>query len=882
MKKTITKLIGSVLLMCMVLASACPLTIMAEETTISESNENEKAFSTEQSDQQGEAGAIEVGGQAVSTTSNVIEGVKTGTENLTESPEKKEETAPTSPSETVPLTEGSVQTTKMDADESDAALQSNEDKQAEENKRTALGASASTESAAEEKKNDNTTSLTATEEVGNETSQKEIIDDKSITNNTGMFKAVSAYLMTEGGQEYLVMALSGTGYHELIKGTYEQAIANGDGTAENGNGSWIHGYVNADGKWEFKIPLTAGESYVPIVAVSDDYYTKYLKGKNSLERSFYPRQFTIDREAKKLVTGDYEISLTLTIENNVESFPVKDATLDNVGGPNSNNYKSDLILELGSDSFDKAFVGTAEEAAKAATTIAVKEQTAAIPVKWVKQKGDPTSLVTLLENPFITSWHSVGDGIWYERKLTVSEKDGTLTIDVVTEEDKQDKEEEKDEEKQDEESGEETKPDKQDEEKPDEKKEEEKQDNQDALDGSTAVIDSSTTLPDGVYTPDSFSFSGGSGRAYITCSQVTVTNGQAYAKIAFSSANYGYVKASGGTYYPTIEGGVSTFVIPVQLNQNNTIIGMTTAMSQPHEITYTIFVYIAAAEGKDAADVVNGDTIGEDNKMDETAPTIIGVTGGEEIKLEHAEYLKAFRYENGIVLIEIDRISGTEMESEELPKEDTQSNTDENEETIIDEESGSTQKVKTTADYQMELYQAAVVKYLIVPEGIELPAGLDKKAIIIRLPKNAVYVSSDSLAAEMENLGLLDLIKATGVTEENCKSETLKNLLKEKKVISVGSLTDLNYTELVKAKIDLAIGSTEEILPKQSNADKNVKDYQEQYTKLTERMALLDIPLLLDRAADEKDPKGQQEWLKLLGILFGKEAESNTLIAKGN
>ena len=43
----------------------------------------------------------------------------------------------------------------------------------------------------------------------------------------------------------------------------------------------------------------------------------------------------------------------------------------------------------------------------------------------------------------------------------------------------------------------------------------------------------------------------------------------------------------------------------------------------------------------------------------------------------------------------------------------------------------------------------------------------------------------------------------------------------------------------------------------------------------------MDIPLLIDRSADEKDPKGQEEWLKLYGVLFGKEEEADALITKG-
>ena len=55
------------------------------------------------------------------------------------------------------------------------------------------------------------------------------------------------------------------------------------------------------------------------------------------------------------------------------------------------------------------------------------------------------------------------------------------------------------------------------------------------LSGGTSKVDSATTLADGVYTPDGFSFSGGSGKVTISCSKITVTNGQAYATIAFSS-----------------------------------------------------------------------------------------------------------------------------------------------------------------------------------------------------------------------------------------------------------------------------------------------------------------------------------------------------------
>ncbi len=175
-----------------------------------------------------------------------------------------------------------------------------------------------------------------------------------ITNNTGMFKAETAYLITEGNQEYLLMALSGTGYKELYKGKYEQAVENGDGSADNGNDTWIHFSTNDAGKYEFKIPLNEGESYVPIVAVSNSYYTKYLNGQNTLERAFYPRQVTIDREAKTIVTDDYNERTDFEVTSKIADFKVESTASTNVvGGPNSNGYSVAPTLVMKDTTYDK-------------------------------------------------------------------------------------------------------------------------------------------------------------------------------------------------------------------------------------------------------------------------------------------------------------------------------------------------------------------------------------------------------------------------------------------------------------------------------------------------------------------------------------------------
>ena len=250
-------------------------------------------------------------------------------------------------------------------------------------------------------------------------------EELQITNNTGMFKAVSAKLVTTDSGSSLVFALSGSGYHELFVGTYEEAVANGDQTD-----NWIHGAENAEGKWEFVIPLEAGKTYYPIVAISNSYYTKYQNGQNDLERAFYPRQFVVDPEAKTLVTGDYDDTYEVSVVNNVSMFkPGEKADLRVVGGPNSNNYSALITLHMGSDSFDKVkshqytyMNKTLKEGEEVEISLDENKQFVEVPV-----------LPAILKDGSITlQFHSKKNDKWYDRVLSIDLASKTATFDEVT------------------------------------------------------------------------------------------------------------------------------------------------------------------------------------------------------------------------------------------------------------------------------------------------------------------------------------------------------------------------------------------------------------------------------------------------------------------
>ena len=117
----------------------------------------------------------------------------------------------------------------------------------------------------------------------------------------------------------------------------------------------------------------------------------------------------------------------------------------------------------------------------------------------------------------------------------------------------------------------------------------EKEQVQHAAETQTATAEPDTSLEDGEYTVN-VELEGGSGRASVDSeAKVKVTDGQAYATIVWSSTYYDYMLVDGKKYTNENEGGNSTFTFPIAgVPCTMDVVGDTTAMSQPHEIDYTL------------------------------------------------------------------------------------------------------------------------------------------------------------------------------------------------------------------------------------------------------------------------------------------------------
>ena len=387
------------------------------------------------------------------------------------------------------------------------------------------------------------------------------------------------------------------------------------------------------------------------------------------------------------------------------------------------------------------------------------------------------------------------------------------------------------------------------------------------------------------------------------------------------------MKANGNKYYTTKGGGSATAVIPVALNQNNKIIGMTDKMSVAHEIEYTIFIYLAAANGGTSANGTVAST-NSDQKLDEKAPEIIGLEYQSETKLDYAEYFKIYHYDQGIVLLEIDMTKDTARDPEKA--EETKS---ENEKSAEDKEKSSKKKVASvtinrsedsknsdaeskvdasaeesaasdnngTSEQELaaELYKGNVVKYLIVPEDVEVPVGLEQDMIIVKKPTDHTYAESDEILNMMKDLDLLDNVAAVGMKSKDCTVSEIADKMKAKdgeknaEVAYAGTADKLKLKNLVKSEVNLAL-FTGDILPgakseeteveakdtdkkdsKDTEETLTLEEQTEQFEELTEKLATLGIPVLVDRSSEEKTELGKQEWIKVYGVLYGCEELTN-------
>ena len=155
-------------------------------------------------------------------------------------------------------------------------------------------------------------------------------------------------------------------------------------------------------------------------------------------------------------------------------------------------------------------------------------------------------------------------------------------------------------------------------------------------------------------------------------------------------------------------------------------------------------------------------------------------------------------------------------------------------------------------------------RYLIVPEGGSVPKNLDEDITVIQQPVNDIYLGATAVMSLFDAIDGLDHISMTSLKESGWTVENAAARMKEGKIVYAGKYSEPDYEMILEKDCQLAIEST------MIYHTPDVKEMLEE----------LGVPVLVDRSSYESNPLGRTEWIKLYGVLTGKEAEANAFFEK--
>jgi iron complex transport system substrate-binding protein len=154
-------------------------------------------------------------------------------------------------------------------------------------------------------------------------------------------------------------------------------------------------------------------------------------------------------------------------------------------------------------------------------------------------------------------------------------------------------------------------------------------------------------------------------------------------------------------------------------------------------------------------------------------------------------------------------------------------------------------------------------RFLLLPEGAEIPAGADESLILLRQPLDKIYNAASSAMDFFVQLDSMPQVRFTSTTYKNWGIPEVREALDAETLVYAGKYSAPDFEMLLEGGCSLALEST--------------MIYHSPDIK--EKLENLGIPVLVERSSYEPHPLGRVEWIKLYGLLLGKEAEAKAFYA---
>ena len=149
-------------------------------------------------------------------------------------------------------------------------------------------------------------------------------------------------------------------------------------------------------------------------------------------------------------------------------------------------------------------------------------------------------------------------------------------------------------------------------------------------------------------------------------------------------------------------------------------------------------------------------------------------------------------------------------------------------------------------------------RYLVVPEGREVPEDLDGSIKVLQQPLDTIYLQATSAMALFDRIDGLGSIRLVGTRKDGWYVENAVKAMEEGKMLFSGSYSQPDYELMVEEGCDLAVESTMIL----------------HAPKVQEMIEQLGIPVFVEHASYEKHPLGRTEWVKVYGVMLDKEKEA--------
>ena len=154
--------------------------------------------------------------------------------------------------------------------------------------------------------------------------------------------------------------------------------------------------------------------------------------------------------------------------------------------------------------------------------------------------------------------------------------------------------------------------------------------------------------------------------------------------------------------------------------------------------------------------------------------------------------------------------------------------------------------------------------YLIVPEGGQVPDTPDDNLIILQKPLDRIYLAASAVMCQFDELGAVDNVILSGLERDGWYIEAAREAMDRGTLKYGGKYSTPDYEMIVASGVNLAIEST----------------MIHHTPKVQEKLEKLGIPVLIDRSSYESEPLGRAEWVKVYGLLTGREEEAAQAFAE--